>query len=109
MHSATKYLNGHTDVMPGPSRARRTTICGGECATFAGRAVESSGPLEAWLLLRGMRTLHLRVARCCGNAQAIAERFHGHAKLSASCSIRAFRPIRGMRSRRNRCAAVSAG
>jgi cystathionine gamma-synthase len=40
------------------------------------------GPFEAWLLLRGMRTLHLRVAACCANAQAIAERFERHPKMS---------------------------
>jgi cystathionine gamma-synthase len=40
------------------------------------------GPLEAWLLLRGMRTLSLRVAAASANAAAIAERFHRHAKLS---------------------------
>jgi cystathionine gamma-synthase len=40
------------------------------------------GPFESWLLLRGMRTLHLRVAAACANAQAIANRFEGHARLS---------------------------
>ena len=38
--------------------------------------------MEAWLLLRGMRTLHLRVAAACANALAIAERFNAHPKLS---------------------------
>jgi cystathionine gamma-synthase len=40
------------------------------------------GSFEAWLLLRGMRTLHLRVAAACANAQAIAARFEKHPKLS---------------------------
>jgi cystathionine gamma-synthase len=40
------------------------------------------GPFEAWLLLRGMRTLHIRVAAACSNAMKIAQRFEGHAKLS---------------------------
>jgi cystathionine gamma-synthase len=40
------------------------------------------GPFEAWLLLRGMRTLHLRVAAACANAMAIAERFEGHPALA---------------------------
>jgi cystathionine gamma-synthase len=40
------------------------------------------GPFEAWLLARGMRTLHLRVERACANAQALAERFARHPKLS---------------------------
>jgi cystathionine gamma-synthase len=40
------------------------------------------GPFESWLLLRGMRTLHVRVAKMCANAQAIALRLQGHPKLS---------------------------
>jgi len=40
------------------------------------------GALEAWLLLRGMRTLHLRVAAACDNAHALARRFEGHPQLS---------------------------
>jgi cystathionine gamma-synthase len=40
------------------------------------------GPFEAWLVLRGMRTLHLRVAAASSNAMAIAQRFHGHPKVS---------------------------
>jgi cystathionine gamma-synthase len=40
------------------------------------------GPFEAWLLLRGMRTLHLRVAAACKSAQTLAQRLHGHPRLS---------------------------
>jgi cystathionine gamma-synthase len=82
MHSATKYLNGHSDVIAG------ALVSAGEDSLWqrirylrgAGGAV--LGPLEAWLLLRGLRTLHLRVAAACENAAAIAQRFHGHPKLS---------------------------
>jgi cystathionine gamma-synthase len=42
------------------------------------------GAFEAWLLLRGMRTLHLRVERCCRTAQAIAEHFAGHRRIVAT-------------------------
>ena len=82
MHSATKYLNGHSDVIAGAlatvhddalwQRVRYVRAGGGAVL----------GPMEAWLLLRGMRTLHLRVAAAGANAQAIAERLHGHPKLS---------------------------
>lgn len=78
MHSATKYLNGHSDVVagalvcrePGPrwDRVRRNRHQGGAVL----------GPFEAWLLLRGMRTLHLRVRQSAANAQAIAEALIGH-------------------------------
>jgi cystathionine gamma-synthase len=40
------------------------------------------GSFEAWLLLRGMRTLHLRVRAACASAQRIAEHFHGHALVA---------------------------
>jgi len=81
MHSATKYLNGHSDVIAGVlatasddklwQRIRYVRASGGAVL----------GPMEAWLLLRGMRTLHLRVGAACANAQAIAQHFHGHPKF----------------------------
>lgn len=78
MHSATKYLNGHSDVVAGAlvfKQADRDY----EAARFQrkhGGAV--LGPFEAWLLLRGMRTLHLRVARSCESALRIAAHFERH-------------------------------
>jgi cystathionine gamma-synthase len=83
MHSATKYLNGHSDVIAGAlvfaqqgahfDRARRVrSMLGGIL-----------GPFEAALLLRGMRTLHLRVRHQCAAALAIANHFNGHARLEA--------------------------
>jgi len=82
MHSATKYLNGHSDVIAG---ALATAINDELWERI--RYVRSSGgavlgPFESWLLLRGMRTLHVRVAACCASAQAIAHRLERHPKLS---------------------------
>ena len=82
MHSATKYLNGHSDVVAGALASARDDELWQRARYVRGAGGAVLGPLEAWLVLRGMRTLHLRVARACTNAQAIAERFHGHAKLS---------------------------
>ncbi|HEX7273384.1 MAG TPA: PLP-dependent aspartate aminotransferase family protein [Casimicrobiaceae bacterium] len=82
MHSATKYLNGHSDVVAGALASARDDEFWQRTRYVRGAGGAVLGPLEAWLVLRGMRTLHLRVARACANAQAIAERFHGHAKLS---------------------------
>jgi len=82
MHSATKYLNGHTDVIAGALAAAKDDASWQRMRYVRGSGGAILGPLEAWLLLRGMRTLHLRVARCCASAQAIAERFEGHPKLS---------------------------
>jgi len=73
MHSATKYLNGHSDVIAG------TLTTAGEDAFWERLcAVRSSGgailgSFEAYLLLRGMRTLFPRVERACQSAQRIAE------------------------------------
>ncbi len=83
MHSATKYLNGHSDVVAGALVTARedefwhrlTVIRSGHGAIL--------GPVEAWLLLRGMRTLFIRVKEACRSAQAIAEHFHGHPQVHA--------------------------
>jgi cystathionine gamma-synthase len=82
MHSATKYLNGHSDVLAGALIAARTDEWWDklkEIRTFHGKVL---GPMEAWLLLRGMRTLHLRVRQASENAMAIARRFAVHPKVT---------------------------
>ena len=78
MHSATKYLNGHSDVVGGAL----VTAEQGELWSQIGTIRHSQGcvlgPFEAWLLLRGMRTLPLRVSTACRNALSIAQHFKGH-------------------------------
>ncbi|ACL56039.1 trans-sulfuration enzyme family protein [Methylobacterium nodulans] len=78
MHSATKVLNGHSDVIAG-------VLAGARIDAFWARiqSVRSSqgailGPFEAYLLLRGLRTLHLRIAAQMAGAAALAERFAAH-------------------------------
>ena len=82
MHSATKYLNGHSDVIAGALAAARDDERWQAMRYIRGSGGAVLGSFEAWLLLRGMRTLHLRVAAACANAQAIAARFEKHPKLS---------------------------
>ncbi len=82
MHSATKYLNGHSDVIAGVLAAARDNALWQRIRYVRIGCGAVVGPLEAWLLLRGMRTLALRVAAASASAAAIAARFHGHAKLS---------------------------
>ncbi len=82
MHSATKYLNGHSDVIAGVLAAARKDERWQSMRYIRGSGGAVLGSFEAWLLLRGMRTLHLRVAAACANAQAIADRFEKHPKLS---------------------------
>ena len=83
MHSATKYLNGHCDVVAGALATAREDdlwrrVC--EVRTQAGAIL---GSFEAWLLQRGMRTLFLRVRKACESALELAEHFQGHANVEA--------------------------
>jgi cystathionine gamma-synthase len=82
MHSATKYLNGHSDVLAGVLATARDDALWERIRYVRASGGAVPGPLEAWLLLRGMRTLHVRVAAACDNAHAIARRFDGHPGLS---------------------------
>ena len=83
MHSATKFLNGHSDVLAGALITREDDSSWEqmkELRTLQGAVL---GPTEAWLLLRGMRTLHLRVRQASTNALAIARHFEGHRMIRA--------------------------
>jgi cystathionine gamma-synthase len=78
MHAATKYLNGHSDVLAGSLTTARhdefwQRICG--VRTSCGAVL---GSFEAWLLLRGMRTLPLRVKQACANALYLAQELERH-------------------------------
>jgi cystathionine gamma-synthase len=75
MHSATKYLNGHSDVIAGALLlARQDGYCE-RAARLRGMLGGILGPFEAALLLRGLRTLHVRVREQCASAMAIARHF----------------------------------
>jgi methionine-gamma-lyase len=75
-HSATKYLNGHTDVSAGVLAGQAEILDRiWDVALLTGAVL---GPFDAWLLLRGLRTLPLRVARHNVNGQALAEALTGH-------------------------------
>src|SRR5258708_6965121 len=82
MHSATKYLNGHSDVIAGVLATAADDERWQKIRYVRGAGGAVLGPFEAWLLLRGMRTLHLRVARACENAMAIAKHFELHPAFS---------------------------
>ena len=81
VHSVTKYLSGHSDVLLGAVVT---------APTDAGRALRErlvvhrtlhgaiAGPMEVWLALRGLRTLHLRVERASASALVLAERLRRH-------------------------------
>ncbi len=81
VHSATKYLSGHSDLLLGVLVT---------APTEGGRALSArlqrhrqlhggvAGPVETWLALRGLRTLHLRLERATANAAELARRLQGH-------------------------------
>jgi cystathionine gamma-synthase len=83
MHSATKYLNGHSDVVAGALVAARHDEFWERIAAIRASHGAILGSFEAWLLLRGMRTLSLRVERACASAQRIAEHFADHSHVAA--------------------------
>jgi cystathionine gamma-synthase len=82
-HSATKYLNGHSDVLAGVLAVRDANLpiwsAVHEERKVGGAALAA---FEAWLLLRGMRTLHLRVAHACASAIRVAAQLEGHAAVA---------------------------
>jgi cystathionine gamma-synthase len=81
MHSATKYLNGHSDVIAGSlTTARKDEFWQRIVAARSGDGA-ILGSFEAYLLLRGMRTLYPRVERACHSAQRIAERLTAHPRV----------------------------
>jgi cystathionine gamma-lyase len=81
MHSATKYLNGHSDMVGG------VIVVGddgdlAERMTFLQNAVGGiQGPFDSFLALRGIKTLHLRMERTCQNALAIARHLEAHPQI----------------------------
>lgn len=83
VYSATKFLNGHGDVVGGAA-VTRTVDDFWERVGDNRRSVGAIlGPFEAWLLMRGLRTVFLRVQRASDNALAIARHLDGHPKLTA--------------------------
>ena len=77
VHSTTKYLGGHTDVVGGAVVTNDEEL--GEQVAFLQFAVGAiSGPLDAWLTTRGIKTLGVRMRQHSANAQVIAERLAAH-------------------------------
>jgi cystathionine gamma-synthase len=80
LHSATKYLAGHDDALLGAVICRDPATAD-ELRTFRGRAGIVAAPDAAWLLLRGLKTLEIRVRRQCATAADIATRLATHPKV----------------------------
>jgi cystathionine gamma-synthase len=78
MHSATKYLNGHSDLTAGSLTTRADNDHWQRVRRVRAQIGGTLGSFESWLLLRGMRTLFVRVRTASASALRIAEHFHGH-------------------------------
>ncbi len=82
VHSTTKYLGGHSDVLGGAVIVNSDELA--EKVGFLQFGVGAvSGPMDAWLTVRGIKTLAVRLDRHSSNAQSIAEKLVGHPKLDA--------------------------
>jgi len=81
MHSTTKYLNGHSDIIGGCVVVGSAEL--GERIRFLQNAIGAiAGPFDSFLALRGLKTLALRMERHCDNALAIARRLETHPKVA---------------------------
>ena len=82
VHSASKYLNGHSDVLAGAAITSKEDAFWQRIRAWQRDSGAMLGPFEAWLLQRGMRTLFLRVSRSSQSAMTIAQHFVGHPRVS---------------------------
>jgi cystathionine gamma-lyase len=78
MHSATKYLNGHSDMVGGMLVVGDDAELGEQLAFLQNSVGAVQGPFDSFLALRGAKTLHLRMKAHCENAQALAEYLDSH-------------------------------
>jgi cystathionine gamma-synthase len=77
LHSTTKYLGGHSDVIGGFAATNDDAVA--ERLRFLQKSLGAvPGPMDAWLVLRGLKTLALRMRRHCENAQAVVAFLQGH-------------------------------
>ncbi len=82
MHSVTKYLGGHSDVLMGALIVKEAKLAEElHFIQFAAGAI--AGPMDSFLALRGIKTLHLRMQRHCENAKSVAHLLKNHPKAGA--------------------------
>src|SRR5690625_5169097 len=81
VHSATKYLNGHGDVIAGVAVGKKAFL--DEVAATTQKDIGAIlAPFDAWLLLRGLKTLPIRMDRHSDNAEKVVERLENHPRVS---------------------------
>jgi cystathionine gamma-synthase len=80
VHSTTKYLGGHSDVVGGFAATNDASVA--ERLRFLQKSLGAvPGPFDAWLVLRGLKTLAVRMQRHCENARAVAAFLRGHPRV----------------------------
>ncbi|MBY8883999.1 cystathionine gamma-synthase [Streptomyces sp. PTM05] len=81
VHSTTKYMGGHSDVVGGALVTSDAEL--GERLAYHQNAMGAvAGPFDAWLVMRGIKTLAVRMDRHCANAERVAEMLSNHPKVS---------------------------
>ncbi|NJP42617.1 cystathionine gamma-synthase [Actinacidiphila epipremni] len=81
VHSTTKYMGGHSDVVGG-ALVTSDAALGDELAYHQNAMGAVAGPFDAWLVMRGIKTLAVRMDRHCSNAERVAEMLAGHPKVT---------------------------
>jgi len=81
MHSTTKYINGHSDLIGGVAVIRKDEALRDRLAYLQNAIGGVPGPFDAFLTLRGIKTLALRMERHCANAMAVAQFLERHPKV----------------------------
>ena len=106
VHSTTKYLGGHSDVVGGAVIGRKDLLT--PIAFYQNAAGGVPGPFDSWLTLRGIKTLAVRMERHCANARQLADWLAQAAGGRTRLLSRPGRAIRATSSRRSRCATSAA-
>ncbi|MGL6114079.1 methionine gamma-lyase [Cetobacterium sp. SF1] len=81
VHSATKYLNGHGDVIAGFVVGKKDIVTQIRLIGVKDMTGSVLGPMDAYLVIRGMKTLEVRMERHCANAMKVAEFLNNHSKI----------------------------
>ena len=98
VHSTTKYVGGHSDVVGGAVVVRDLDLA--EKIAYHQNAMGAvAGPFDAWLTLRGLKTLAVRMERHCDNAERVVEFLTGDPRVAAGLLPRSGRPPRPRRGR----------
>src|SRR5699024_10878496 len=77
LHSATKYIGGHNDVLAGVVTVKDQDLAE-QLFIYHNMVGATMSPFDSFLLLRGLKTLHVRMDRAIENAKKVAEYFQGH-------------------------------